>query len=104
MRYLGNKDSITDTIKEIILDKVSVQPNTVFFDAFCGTGAVSNAFKDKCKIVISDNLHCATTYALGRMVAETCSFQKLGLNPFEFFHSNNEMIEGFFFQDRKSVV
>ncbi len=97
MRYLGNKDSITDTIKEIILNNVSVQPNTVFFDAFCGTGAVSNAFKDRCKIIISDNLHCATTYALGRMVAATCSFQKLGLNPFEFFRSNNEMIEGFFF-------
>lgn len=51
MRYLGNKDSITTKIKEIILNKVNIEPETIIFDAFCGTGSVANAFKDICNII-----------------------------------------------------
>ena len=98
LRYLGNKDSITEKIKEIISCKITLQPNTVFFDAFCGTGSVANAFKTTCNIVINDNLNCATTYAYGRMVANTCTFELLGFNPFDFFNSTNEIVEGFFYK------
>lgn len=98
MRYLGNKESITSKIKEIILSKVKIQPETIIFDAFCGTGSVSNAFKDTCNIVINDNLNCATTYAYGRMVAANCTFEQLGFDPFVFLNSTDEVIEGFFFK------
>ena len=55
MRYLGNKDSLCKTIKEIILSKVEINENTTFFDAFCGTGTMANAFKSECNIIINDN-------------------------------------------------
>lgn len=97
MRYLGNKDSITDIIKEIISDKVNIQPNTVFFDGFCGTGSVSNSFKAVCNIVINDNLNCASTYAYGRMVAASCTFGHLGFNPIDFFNENDFTINGYFY-------
>lgn len=96
MRYLGNKDSITGTIKELILSKVNIQPDTIFFDAFCGTGSIANTFKNVCDVIINDNLNCATTYAYGRMVANTCTFELLGFNPFTFFNSNKNTVEGFF--------
>ncbi len=98
MRYLGNKDSITDKIKQIILSKTAAGPDTVFFDAFCGTGSVANAFKDTCSVVINDNLNCAATYAYGRIVAAACTFEQLGFDPFSFFNSNDEIVEGYFFR------
>lgn len=98
MRYLGNKDSITETIKEIISSKINIQPTTIFFDAFCGTGSIANAFKDTCNIAINDNLNCATTYAYGRMISATCTFERLKFNPFDFFNSNDNIIEGFFYK------
>lgn len=97
MRYLGNKDTITDIIKDIIKQKVDITSETVLFDAFCGTGSVANAFKTECNIVINDNLNCATTYAYGRMVAANCTFESLGFNPISFFNSNDNEIKGFFY-------
>ncbi len=98
LRYLGNKDSITEKIKEIIKSKVVFKPNTIFFDAFCGTGSIANVFKTTCNIIINDNLKCATTYAYGRMIANTCTFKLLGFNPFDFFNSSDEIIEGYFYK------
>lgn len=98
LRYLGNKESISDTIKEIICQKVNVDSTTVFFDAFCGTGSMSNTFKDMCKIIINDNLNCSATYAHGRLIAANCTFENLGFNPFNFFNDNNEhVIRGYFY-------
>lgn len=97
MRYLGNKDSITEIIKEIIESKVDIHSNTILFDAFCGTGSIANAFKTTCNVIINDNLNCATTYAYGRMIGNTCTFELLGFNPFDFFNSTDDIIEGYFY-------
>ena len=97
MRYLGNKDSITDIIKNIISTKVRITPTTILFDALCGTGSIANAFKTTCNVIINDSLNCATTYAYGRMVAASCTFNALGFNPFKFFNANENIIEGFFY-------
>ena len=97
LRYLGNKDSIIERITEIISSKVDIQPNTIFFDAFCGTGSVANAFKSKCNIVINDNLNCSATYAYGRIVACQCTFKKLGFDPFEYFNSNDNVYQDYFY-------
>jgi len=98
LRYLGNKESISDTIKGIICQKVNIDSSTIFFDAFCGTGSMSNTFKDMCKIIINDNLNCSATYAHGRLIAANCTFENLGFNPFDFFNVNNEhIIEGYFY-------
>ena len=97
MRYLGNKDSITHIIKNIISTKVRITPTTILFDALCGTGSIANAFKTTCNVIINDSLNCATTYAYGRMVAASCTFNSLGFNPFKFFNANENIIEGFFY-------
>lgn len=97
MRYLGNKDSIAKKITDIIKDKTQLNQNTVFFDAFCGTGAISNYLKQDCKIIINDNLHSSATYSHGRLIASGCNFNKLGFNPIEYFNKNNNSEKGYFF-------
>lgn len=99
MRYLGNKDSIIDRITDIISSKVDICPETVLFDAFCGTGSVANAFKNKCNIIINDNLNCSSIYAYGRIVASQCTFEKLGFDPFEYFNSNDNKCEDYFYKN-----
>lgn len=98
MRYLGNKDSITSLICDIITQKADVCKSTVFFDAFCGMGAIANSFKDKCNVIINDNLKCATTYTYGRIKAANCNFKKLGFNPFEFFNESTDTLNGYFYR------
>ncbi len=98
MRYLGNKDSLTEIIQDIILQKVHIRPNMIFFDAFCGTGSIANAFKNICNVRINDNLHCATIYSYGRIVGSSCTFSKLGFNPIEYFNKTDETIEGYFYK------
>ncbi|STY62657.1 Dam family site-specific DNA-(adenine-N6)-methyltransferase [Mannheimia haemolytica] len=44
-RYLGNKFTLSDFIRDVV-DKNCVNVNIVA-DLFCGTGSVANAFKDK---------------------------------------------------------
>ncbi|WP_197021672.1 DNA adenine methylase [Ureaplasma diversum] len=51
-RYLGNKYSLSNFIREIV-DKNCKGVNVVI-DIFSGTGAVSNTFKDK--IIITNDL------------------------------------------------
>jgi len=56
MRYLGSKELITAEISNLLGKKGLLQKNLTFFDAFCGTGAVSDALKDSFNIVANDNL------------------------------------------------
>ena len=70
----------------------------IFFDAFCGTGSIANAFKTVCNVRINDNLHCATTYSYGRIVGSSCTFNKLGFNPIEYFNNTDETIDGYFYK------
>lgn len=97
MRYLGNKESISDTIKQIICQKINIDSTTVLFDAFCGTGSMSNTFKNMCKIILNDNLNCSAIYAHGRLVAANCTFDTLGFNPFEFFNNHSDVLEDYFY-------
>lgn len=99
MRYLGNKDSIIQKIYDTITQKVTIEPNTILFDAFCGTGSVANSFKTTCNIIINDNLNCAATYSYGRIMANTCNFDKLGFDPIKYFNSSSDSIEGYFYNN-----
>ena len=45
IRYLGNKTSILSEIKKLLNEKKLLNKNLVLFDAFCGTGSVSNYLK-----------------------------------------------------------
>ena len=97
MRYLGNKDSLSERISDIIKVKTNLSQNSILFDAFCGTGAIANSLKHECKLIINDNLHCAATYSHGRLVAPNCDFKKLGFNPIEYLNNTDTKIKGYFF-------
>lgn len=99
MRYLGNKDSIVDQIKNLLAERKILNENLIFFDAFCGTGAVADYFKDIFHIKMNDILSCMVSYSKGRIVSSSCTFEKLGFNPIEYLNSNNEVRHGFIYKN-----
>lgn len=99
MRYLGNKESILTEIKDLLESQGLLNKKYVFFDAFCGSGSVSDYFKSNYDIIINDNLTWSVIYTKGRICASLCTFEKLGFNPFEFLNSSNTIIKGFFYNN-----
>lgn len=97
MRYLGSKDSLIDEIASVINDNGLKTEGLSFFDAFCGTGSVANAFKDTFKIILNDSLQCSVTYAKGRIVSSLCTFDKLGFDPFIYLNENKVIEKGFIY-------
>lgn len=98
MRYLGNKNSIIPIIENLLLNKGLLDKNLIFFDAFCGSGTVSDYMKKYFNIIINDNLTWATIYTYGKICAERCNFKNLSFDPFEYFNNNDESIEGFIYK------
>lgn len=96
MRYLGNKESILQELKNVLQKKGLLKERLTFFDAFCGTGTVSNGLKENYNIILNDNLKMAVTYAYGRIISSKCKFEKLKFNPINFFNSNENTSIGFF--------
>ncbi|MDP3698382.1 MAG: DNA adenine methylase [Nanoarchaeota archaeon] len=99
MRFIGNKELIVSEIIDLLDKKGLLNKNLTFFDAFCGTGAVSDAVKDSFNLIINDLLNWCVIYSMGRICINDCKFKKLGFNPFEFFNSNNNQTKGFFFKN-----
>lgn len=96
MRYLGCKDLLVDDIVSLIRERCEISESTVFFDAFCGTGAVAVAMSSYCHVVINDILKCCTTYAKGRLCNPSQIAKKLGFNPFEVLNNPKGKRKGFF--------
>lgn len=46
MRFLGNKESIVMQIRDLMSRRNLLNRGLVLFDAFCGTGSVSDELKD----------------------------------------------------------
>lgn len=99
MRFLGNKESITPIISDLLESKGLLGKNLTLFDAFCGTGSVSDALKGSFNIIANDILSWCVTYTRGRICARDCNFKKLGFDPFDYLNTNNDTIEGFFFKN-----
>lgn len=97
MRYLGSKDSLKEEIIQLLRDKGIYAEGMSFFDAFCGTGAVANAVKDIYNIKINDFLLSSVTYAKGRLLASTCTFEKLGFDPFDYLNGSSHDLHGFIY-------
>lgn len=98
MRFLGNKESIVEQIDSFIEDKITSNIRLTLFDAFCGTGSVSDKLKGKFNIVVNDNLKWATVYTAGRLFAPICQFEKLGFDPFMFLNQSKDEIHGFIYK------
>src|SRR5690606_13017002 len=50
-------------------------------------------------IISNDMLNWSVLYTRGRVNANKCSFNNLETNPFDFFNSNEEVREGFFYMN-----
>jgi adenine-specific DNA-methyltransferase len=98
MRFLGNKESITSQISTLLEDVDLLGKDLTFFDAFCGTGAVSDALKGSFDIKANDNLSWCVVYTRGRICARDCTFEKLGFDPFDYLNTHNDVAEGFFYR------
>lgn len=99
MRFLGNKESITSELSDLLENNGLLDKNLTFFDAFCGTGSVSDALKGSFNIIANDILSWCVTYTRGRICARDCNFEKLGFDPFNYLNTHNDTIEGFFFRN-----
>lgn len=99
MRYLGSKEKLTSEIVGLLREKNLLTERLVFFDAFCGTGSVANSVKDIYSVIINDMMKWSVIYSYGRIVGETCKFEKLGFDPFSYLNSSEEFHEGFFYKN-----
>lgn len=99
MRFLGNKESIVHEIKELLEKKELTGKNLTLFDAFCGTGAVSDYLKNDFNIILNDSLTWCTHYAKSRLLDSSVLFKKLGFNPIDLLNNSEEYREGFFFEN-----
>ena len=99
MRFIGNKELITNQIEKVLKQKNLINNNYVFLDAFCGTGAVADYFKNTFNIVINDMIKWSIIYTEGRIASSTCTYSKLGFDPFHFFNTSEEIIVGFFYKN-----
>ena len=100
MRYLGSKDSLEYRIVDLLREKGLLQNKYTFCDGFCGMGAVADAVKNTYnKIIINDSLKCASVFTHARLIANGCTFEKLGFDPFCFLNECNEFREGFIYQN-----
>lgn len=100
MRYLGSKEQLVKQIGSLLISKgLNNNPDLTFFDAFCGMGAVADAFKDLYNIVINDSLLCAVTFTNSRLLSSICKFENLGFNPIVYFNESKDKREGFFYKN-----
>lgn len=98
MRFIGNKDLIIPEIISLIKEKGLANKQLTFFDAFCGTGVVSDSVKDLFNVVANDMLNWCVAYTRGRTTTNLCTFSKLGFDPFDYFNSNSKTLKGFFYK------
>lgn len=98
MRFIGNKELIANDIRQLLEEKGLLDRGLTFFDACCGSGAVSDALKDSFDIRINDILEWCVLYTRGRLVAASCTFSRLGFDPFAFLADKTRCREGFFFE------
>lgn len=99
MRFIGNKELIVLDIKALLNDMGLTDNGLTLFDAFCGTGAVSDFLKDSFNIVSNDLLRWCVLYTRGRTCASDCTFRNLKFNPFDFFNTSSKTLKGFFYNN-----
>ncbi|EGP5036516.1 Dam family site-specific DNA-(adenine-N6)-methyltransferase [Enterococcus faecium] len=99
MRFIGNKESIVTEIYKLMKSKGLVDKGYTLFDPFSGTGTVADYLKDSFNLKVNDLLTWSVIYSRGRILANECTFEKLGFDPIEFFNNNDEIIKGFFYEN-----
>ena len=99
MRFLGNKSSIVHRIRNLLDRRGLLGRGLVFFDAFCGSGSVSDALKGDFRIVANDLMSWCVLFTRGRIKAGECDFKTLGFDPFRFLDESDSSRRGFFYEN-----
>ena len=99
MRYLGNKESLTAPIIQLLHTKGILKENLSCFDAFCGTGAVANSLKRFYRhIIINDLMSWSVMYTKGRLLSNP-TFDNLHFDPIEYLNTNVQPQHGFIYSN-----
>ena len=90
MRYLGSKESLTDSIKELLHEHNLLQRNYIFFDAFCGMGSVADSMKSIYDhIIINDSLKKQDNMVDLIVFAGQSNMAGRGFQPVERLHASS---------------
>lgn len=96
MRFIGNKASIANRIRDLLGRRRLLDRKLVFFDACCGSGSVSDALKDSFRLVVNDIMTWCVLFTRGRVLSGGCDFRTLGFDPFAFLNDTPTVMHGFF--------
>lgn len=99
MRYIGNKEKILKEIEEVVENNELNKKCKSFCDAFSGTSTVGEFFKDKFKIIANDNLYMSYVISQAKLNTPDGKYSGLGFDPFEYFNTTDEIIEGFIYKN-----
>ena len=99
MRFIGSKDLINSEIFKVFEKKNLLNKNLTLFDAFCGTGAVSDNLKNNFNLILNDSIFWSVIYSYGRVVSNKCNFKNLKFDPFQFLNNSKKTVKGFFYKN-----
>lgn len=99
MRYIGNKEKILKEIENVIIYNKLDKKCCSFCDAFSGTSTVGEHFKDEFQIIANDNLYLSYVISQAKLNTPDGKYANLGLNPFVYFNTTNEQLEGFIYKN-----
>ena len=100
MRYIGAKTDLLPEIADFIKQQGILNDSSLTFcDAFSGTAAVGDYFKDKFRITANDIQYYSYVITYAKLNTPDMTFPKLGLNPFDYFNNTNDGMEGFIFNE-----
>ena len=103
MRYIGSKTALVENIHDLIKIKNIDQSILTFCDAFSGTGAVGEYFKDKFRIIANDVQYYSYVISQAKLNTPDLKFDKLNLDPFEYFNQAELKYEGFIYSNYSDV-
>ena len=90
MRYIGCKTKLLNIIDQEICNLLNNElDGKVLCDLFSGTCSVGDRFQNRCKIIANDSLYFSYILSKGKLLKHTCTFEKLGFDPFIFFNNQN---------------
>lgn len=99
MRYIGAKTELLQEISDFISEQnIKSEESLTFCDAFSGTSAVGEYFKDQFRITANDNQYYSFVMAHAKLNTPDLKFQKLGLDPFLYFNESHRETDGYIFQ------
>lgn len=100
MRYIGAKTELLPEIASFMKQHgLFDEKNLTFCDAFSGTGAVGDYFKNDFRICANDVQYYSFVLTQAKLNTPDLQFRRLGFDPFEYFNSTDGSVDGFIFNE-----